>query len=300
MRNEQLVRVATYAAVSVATTLFLLKLYAWWETGSVGVLASLVDSAVDIFASIIILFAVRLAQIPADNEHRFGHGKAEPLAALAQSMFIGGSAIYLVIYALQRLLTPVEVQEVMTGVWVMLVSMSFTLILISFQRYVIRKSQSVAIKADSLHYVSDLVVNFIIVVTLLLSAWQWLDPILGILIGVWLGWQAIRLGLSSANYLLDRELPVATKEIISQTILAHPKVKGFNDLRTYRSGSKLCIQLDLELDDDLKLVIAHEISEEVTQSLKLRFEDIDVMIHLEPVSVGRDKNHHQWEREHKI
>ncbi len=300
MANEALIRFATYASVSVAITLLLLKFYGWSQTGSVGILASLLDSAADVFASVMILFAVRFAQVPADNEHRFGHGKAEPLAALGQSIFIAGSALYLIWFAVQRLLAPAELYEVMTGVWVMVISIALTLVLVSFQRYVIRRSQSVAIEADSLHYVSDLVVNFTILLALLLSALQWLDATLGALIGMWVAWQAIKLGLRSAHQLLDHELPDEVRKVIAQMVLAHSKVKGFNDLRTYRSGPRIFIQLDLELDDDLTLVVAHQISEEVTQSLEVMFENVDVMIHLEPVSVGGDLSHHQWEVERKV
>lgn len=291
----KLTRIATYASVLVALTLLLVKAYAWWETRSVGVLASLLDSGLDLVASIMILFAVRLAQVPADNEHRLGHGKAEPLASLAQSVFIAGSALYLILHAIDRLLFPQMIQTPEIGIWVMLFSMLLTLSLVGFQRYVIRRTGSSAITSDSLHYVSDLGANFAVLIGLLLVSWLWVDAFLGLLIGVWIAWQALKLAYLSSNQLLDRELPDELRAEIQEIVLSHPDVRGFNDLRTFRSGPTIFIQLDLELDDDLSLLQAHAISEEVTANLLKQFDNADVLIHQEPVSLRDDPDHHQWE-----
>lgn len=299
MKELKLVRVATYASVSVAIFLLIIKAYAWMETSSVGILASMLDSAVDIIASVMILFAVRLAQEPADNEHRFGHGKAEPLAALAQSVFIAGSALYLMLHAIQRLVDPVEVQDPTLGAWIMLASLVLTSCLVLFQRYVVRKTGSTAIESDALHYFSDWIANLTVLVGLLLSVYGWIDSTLGLLIGGWIGWQAIRLAIRSANQLLDHELPEAIRNQIRDIVLANVEVEGFNDLRTYRSGPTIFIQLDLELDDHLSLVNAHRITEEVTQALLDVFENADVLIHQEPMSIRLDPEHHQWEMENR-
>ncbi|MGC9387160.1 MAG: cation diffusion facilitator family transporter [Hydrogenovibrio sp.] len=295
----KLTRYATYASVLVALILLLVKGFAWWETRSVGLLASMLDSAVDVVASVMILFAVHIAQRPADNEHRLGHGKAEPLASLAQSVFIAGSALYLVLHALDRLVFPEAVRDADLGVWVMVFSMALTLALVLFQRYVIRKTQSSAIESDSLHYVSDIGANFAVMLGLLLSAWLWVDATLGLLIGVWIGWQAVRLAVASANQLLDRELPDSVRDDIRDIVLSHPQVRGFNDLRTFRSGPRVFIQLDLELDDHLSLWMGHQIAEEVTEQLCRNFDNADVMIHQEPVSFRNKPGHHQWEVESK-
>jgi ferrous-iron efflux pump FieF len=299
MKEYRLVRIATYASVSVAVFLLVIKALAWLETGSVGILASLLDSAVDIVASLMILFAVRLAQEPADHEHRFGHGKAEPLAALAQSVFIAGSALYLVIHALQRLIDPVEVQDPQFGAWAMLLSLLMTTLLVMFQKYVVRKTNSTAIEADALHYFSDWIANLAVLLGLLLSVYGWIDSTLGLLIGAWIGWQALVLAKQSGNQLLDHELPEDIRNQIRDIVLAHEDVEGFNDLRTYRSGPTIFIQLDLELDDHLSLVDAHHITEEVTRSLVEAFENADVLIHQEPVSIRDDPEHHQWEMENR-
>ncbi|MBN2607389.1 MAG: cation diffusion facilitator family transporter [Thiotrichales bacterium] len=298
-KEYRLVRIATYASVSVAILLMVIKAFAWLETGSVGILASLLDSAVDIVASLMILFAVRLAQEPADYEHRFGHGKAEPLAALAQSVFIAGSALYLMIHALQRLIDPVEVQDPQLGAWAMLLSLLMTTLLVMFQKYVVRKTNSTAIEADALHYFSDWIANLAVLLGLLLSVYGWIDSTLGLLIGAWIGWQALVLAKQSGNQLLDHELPEDIRNQIRDIVLAHEDVEGFNDLRTYRSGPTIFIQLDLELDDHLSLVDAHHITEEVTRSLVEAFENADVLIHQEPVSIRDDPEHHQWEMENR-
>ncbi|KUJ74423.1 cation-efflux pump FieF [Thiomicrospira sp. XS5] len=299
MSALRLTRYATYVSVFVALVLLVTKAFAWWETGSVGVLASMLDSAVDVVASMMILFAVHVAQMPADNEHRLGHGKAEPLASLAQSVFIAGSALYLVLHALDRLFFPEAVREADLGVWVMVFSMALTLALVMFQRYVIRKTHSTAIESDSLHYLSDLGANFAVMIGLLLSAWFWVDAALGLIIGAWIGWQAVKLAMASGNQLLDRELPDSMRDEIREIVLKHPQVRGFNDLRTFRSGPTVFIQLDLELDDHLSLWMGHQIAEEVTESLRQNFENADVMIHQEPVSFRNKPGHHQWEVESK-
>lgn len=296
MDSRRLTRLATYASVSVALTLILVKLVGWWLTGSVSILASLLDSTLDVVASVMILFAVRFAQVPADSEHRFGHGKAEPLAALAQSIFIAGSAFYLLVYAVDRLIHPESIDQVPIGIWIMVFSMLLTSVLVMFQRYVVRQTQSTAIKSDSLHYITDIAANGLVAVGLVVTLWrfEWVDAVLAIFIALFIGWSALKLAKESANQLLDIELPEEMREQIQQIILAHKGVEGFNDLRTYRSGPNMFIQVDLELDDRMPLVHAHHIAEEVTQQIQASFPQADVLIHQEPVSLRSDPEHHQW------
>ncbi len=296
MNKAKLVRLATYASVCIATTLFILKMVAWWQTGSLSILASLLDSFVDIIASVMIAIAVQIAQTPADNEHRFGHGKAEPLAALAQSVFIVGSAGFLVLYALDRMVHPQATLEVETGLIIMSFSLFMTLGLIAFQYYVIRHTNSTAIRADSLHYVADVLANILVILGLWLSHIQWLDPLLALAIALWIFRSAILIAKEAANQLLDRELPDEMRLQIQAIILETPDVRGFNDLRTYQSGPNRFIQFDLELDDELTLAESHEITEQVTLALKASFENIDVMIHQEPISLKHVKAHHNWGR----
>lgn len=297
MQTYRLVKLASYASVAVTSLLLLIKITAWLRTDSVSILASLLDSALDIAASLMIAVAVHIAQIPPDKEHRFGHGNAEPLASLAHSVFIAGSAFYLVIYAIDRLLTPQAIQHADAGVWYMVISLLMTLGLIAFQRYVIAKTHSSAIKADSLHYLTDVASTLLVIVSLLLSQYQWLDPLLALAIALWILRSAIQIAQEAANQLLDRELPEEERLEMQQIILSIPKVRGFNDLRTYQSGPNRFAQLDLELDAYLTLKEAHHITEEVTQALKTRFEGLDVMLHQEPVSLKNDPQHHTWGKE---
>ncbi len=292
--ENRLVRLATYVAVAVAIILVLIKLYAWLRTGSASILASLLDSTVDILASLIIMYAVMISQAPADKEHRFGHGKAEPLASLAQSAFIAGSAVYLILYAIESLWMNSALQQVTVGLWVMALSLALTTLLVIFQYYVIQKTKSTAIQSDALHYVSDILTTGLVILGLLLSQLQWLDPILAILIALWIMRSAYTIGRDSVNQLMDGEIDEEMRAEVIRIILATPKVQGYNDLRTYRAGPNCFVQFDLELDDQLTLFESHAISENVVNNLKATFANLDVMVHQEPVSFRHDADHHQW------
>ncbi len=294
LNNQKLVRLATYASVSTALILVSIKLTAWIRSDSVSILASLLDSTLDIAASLIIAFAVYISQIPADKEHRFGHGKAEPLAAMAQSVFIAGSAIYLAVYSIERIFSPQAIAHADTIMLYMIFSLMLTLLLIAFQRYVIAKTQSTAIRADSLHYLSDVFANILVIISLWLSYIDWVDPALALLIALWILHSAISIAKDAGHQLLDHELPNDERQAMVEVMLEHPGVRGVNDLRTYQSGPNKFMQCDLELDDFLTLRASHTITEEVTEQLKSKFPDLDVMIHQEPVSLQNDPEHHTW------
>jgi len=280
-------RLATYASVSVAAVLIVAKLIAWGMSDSVSLLATLLDSVLDAMASLINLFAVRHALTPADREHRFGHGKAEALAGLSQSMFIAGSAGFLLLEAGRTTLNPVAIEHAQSGIAVVLFSMVATLGLLIFQNYVIRKTQSTAIQADALHYRSDLLINGGVIVALWLSmaGWPQFDgPIAG-LIGLYIlfsAWQIIRISL---DQLMDRELPDETRAEIKQMVLQHPAALGMHDLRSRSAGRAVFIQLHLELDDALSLVEAHNVCDEVEAKLLDAFPDGEIIIHVDPQSV---------------
>jgi ferrous-iron efflux pump FieF len=297
MTNARWVRLASYASVATAITLIIIKLVAWIQTDSVSILASLLDSALDGVASIMIAVAVIVAQIPADKEHRFGHGKAEPLAALAQSIFISGSAFYLIVYSIDRLFNLEPIQQADDALLYMTLTLVLTLVLISFQHFVIAKTGSTAIRADSLHYISDVATNIAVIVALYFSYIEWLDPVLGLIIAVLILKSAFNIAKDSGNQLLDHELSEDVRLEIQKIILSTPEVKGFNDLRTYQSGPKRFIQFDLELEDELTLRHAHNIAEEVTKNLKAFDASFDVMIHQEPISMRDHPEHHRWGQE---
>jgi len=208
-RHSRLLRLATNASVATAAILIAGKLVAWAMTGSVSVLASLVDSMMDVAASLINLFAVRYALMPADHEHRFGHGKAESLAGLAQTTFIAGSAVFLILQAFDRLLHPRPLEDVGVGVGVMVFAILATLALLILQRHVIRVTGSTAIRADALHYTTDVLTNASIIIALLLSGYGWpgIDALFALGIAVYILYSAWHIGHEAFQLLMDRELP---------------------------------------------------------------------------------------------
>jgi ferrous-iron efflux pump FieF len=283
--NGRLMRRATYASVSVATILIALKFAAWLATGSVSMQATLVDSMLDAAASLVNLFAVRQALTPADREHRFGHGKAEPLAGLVQSAFIAGSALFLFIEVVRRLIEPKAIENETMALVVMAVSIVLTLGLVSFQRYVVRRTSSLAISADKLHYFGDLLTNVSVAVALVLAAQfglHWADPIFGAGIAIYIVWSAWEIIRQSLDQLMDRELPDEERKRIREIALSHPEVKAVHDLRTRASGRDIFIQLHIELDRAATLVRAHEISDAVEAKLRKAFPAAEVIIHQDP------------------
>ncbi|WP_248465694.1 CDF family cation-efflux transporter FieF [Pectobacterium versatile] len=287
--NPHYARLVTLAAVSataVALVLFIMKVFAWWHTGSVSLLASLVDSLVDIAASLVNLLVVRYSLQPADTEHAFGHGKAESLAALAQSMFISGSALFLILTGLQHSLEPQTLHAPEVGMWVTLIALVATLLLVSFQRWVVKRTHSQAVRADMLHYQSDLLMNGAILVALALS-WKGItraDSLFALGIGGYILYSALRMGYDAVQSLLDRALPEDEHHAIAEVIVNWPGIRGAHALRTRRSGPTRFIQLHLEMDDTLPLVQAHQIADDLEQALREQFPGADIIIHQDPVS----------------
>ena len=280
-------RLATYASISVALVLIVAKTIAWGISDSVSLLATLIDSTLDALASLINLIAVRHALSPADKEHRFGHGKAEALAGLGQAAFITGSACFLLLESGRRIANPVELESYGVGMGVMLLSIVATLALLRFQRYVIRKTDSTAIKADALHYRTDLLVNGSVIVALWLSVqgWAGFDALFAIGIAIYILYSAWEIVKQAFDHLMDRELPNAERDKIIGIANLHEAVHGMHDLRSRRAGMATFIQLHLELDDDLTLLQAHKISDEVEASLQAVYPGAEIIIHIDPVSV---------------
>ena len=283
----RLLRLATYASISVASILIVAKLVAWGLSDSVSLLATLIDSVLDALASLINLIAVRHALTPADKEHRFGHGKAEALAGLSQSMFIAGSAGFLLLEAGRRLISPIAVEAVGISMLVMVFSIVATLLLLGFQRHVIRKTNSTAIRADALHYRTDLLVNGSVILALWLSVqgWAGFDALFACAIAIYILYSAWEIITVSYDHLMDRELPDEQREEIERLVMQHKSARGLHDLRSRHSGTISFVQLHLELDDDLSLLEAHKISDEVEASLLEAFPGSEIIIHIDPQSV---------------
>lgn len=285
---SRLMRAATYAAVGMALTLIVVKVAAFIMTNSVSILTSLADSALDLLASVVNLWAVRHALTPADDEHRFGHGKAEPLSGLAQSAFVAGSAVLLVVEAISRFSGEEQVTSGEVGIGVMVFSIFATLCLVVFQKYVVRRTGSVAINADSLHYTGDVLLNVSVIIALVLATYGdmgWADPVFAIGIAIFLLWNASRIARESIEVLMDRELPEAERSAIKDVVLKHPKVLGVHELRTRSTGLQKFIQLHMVLDPDLTLVEAHSISDQVEAALMADYPGADIIIHQDPDGV---------------
>ena len=281
----RLMRLATYASVATAVSLIFAKAGAWWQSDSVSMLATLTDSSLDLLASLVTLFAVYHALQPADKEHRFGHGKAEPLAGLWQALFVSLSAVFLLYQAIQRLINPQPLSDsAAASIGVMLFAIVITGLLLLFQRYVIKQTGSTAIGADALHYKTDFLINISIIAAIIMTAagWHRVDALMAIAIAIYIfhsGWQIMR---DAINLLMDHELPAEQRQQIQSLVRQHSAVRGLHDLRTRRAGLKVFIQLHLELDAQLSLKQASEICREIEQDLQSHFADAEVLIYPHP------------------
>jgi ferrous-iron efflux pump FieF len=242
----------------------------------------------DVGASLVNVFAVRNALKPADLEHRFGHGKAEPLAGLGQAAFVAGSSLFLVIEAVDRMITPAAISRHGFGIAVMAFSIVATVGLVAFQSYVIRRTKSLAISADSLHYKGDVLIHGSVIVSLLLNVYfgvGYLDPLFGVAIALYLLWNARNIAVNALHELMDRELGQEDRERVVAIAMAHPEVRDIHDLRTRSAGPRSFIQFHLELDKDISLRRAHEISDDVEAKVRAAFPGSGVIIHQDPEGV---------------
>lgn len=283
-----LMRRASSAAVAVALVLVAIKAAAWLATGAVAMLGTLVDSLLDAVASTANLVAIRHAITPADAEHRFGHGKAEPLAGLAQAVIILGSVGFLVVQAVRRLLHPQPLTESLTGIVVIAISILLTLGLVLYQRQVVRRTGSVAISADRLHYAGDLLSNLGVVLALVLggAGLLWADPLIAFAIAGYIGWTAWSILRAAFDQLMDRELPEAQRAQIRRIAAAHPDIIAIHDLRTRRSGLRIFIQLHAVMAPHLPLIEAHRIADDLEARIRAAFPRAEVIVHQDPAGIA--------------
>lgn len=276
---------AALASVTVALTLLGLKGWAAWATGSVAVLASLADTALDVIASLVTLFGVRVAAMPADAHHRFGHGKAEAIAALVQIGIITVSALGIFWQAVARLIAGARTTDAEYGIGVSLVAIVLTLGLITYQRSVIRRTGSIAIGTDRLHYQSDLLLNTSVIAALVLDQYLGLtgaDPLFGIAISLWLLWNALRASRHAVDQLMDKEWPEDKRLRFLAVASCRPEAKGIHDLRTRSSGAHDFAQFHIWVDPTMTVAQAHDIVEAIEGDLAREFPGCDVLIHLDP------------------
>ncbi len=278
---------ARAAMASGATALFLvtLKVFASIRTDSVAMLGSLADTGLDLLASLVTLYGVRFAAQPADRDHRFGHGKAEALAALFQVMIIAISALAIFVRAIGRFTEGYITTEAEYGIGASLVAIGVTLALLVYQRHVIRSTGSVAIQADHVHYQSDVLLNGAVIAALVLDQYlgfRGADPLFGVGIALWLLWGAWRASSQAVDQLMDREWPEAKRQRFLEVAARHPELAGIHDLRTRSSGTQDFVQFHVWVDPDMTIAQAHRVMDEVEERLIAEFPGTEVLIHLDP------------------
>jgi ferrous-iron efflux pump FieF len=278
---------ARAAMASIAMALLLIGLKAWaaLQTSSMAMLGSLADSGLDLLASMVVLAGVRIAAVPADTDHRFGHGKAEALAALAQVALITLSAMFIGYRSIDRLLHGAQTTEAELGIGVSLIAILFTFALISYQRYVVRRTGSVAISTDRLHYASDLALNASVIVALALdqyAGFRGADAIFGLLIAAWLLYGAWSSSSYALDQLMDREWPAVQREKFLAACAEFPEFAGLHDLRTRTSGTHSFAQFHVWVPGSWTVQEAHDRMDRVEQELRDRFPATEILIHLDP------------------
>ena len=282
---SNLTRRAALASVACAILLGGLKAWAAWRTGSVAVLASLADSLLDLVASLVTLGGVHWAAQPADDDHRFGHGKAEALAALFQVAVIAVSAFAILLRAGERLMAQQPSTDPEYGIGVSLVAIAVTLALTRYQQSVVRRTRSVAIGADRVHYQSDLFLNAAVIVALALEAYAGLagaDAVFGIAIGLWLLFGAWRASVDAIDQLMDKEWPEEKRQRFVEVAARHPELIGLHDLRTRTSGVKDFVQFHIWMDPHMTVLESHDVVERLEKELAEEFPGTEVLIHVDP------------------
>lgn len=283
----RLMRLASYASVGVATVLLLSKLYAWWQTDSLAMLSSFTDSVFDVLMSLINMVAVRYALKPADDDHRYGHTSIEDIAGLAQCAFIFAAMAMIILQSIERLSNPhMALASPELGMGVSVLGMALTTALVLFQSYVTRRTRSLVIAADRLHYVGDILFNLGVLVAYILSSrfgLVWADAVIAIIIALVVMWSNRTIGIRAFNNLMDREMPDDEKAAIIAMVAAIPEIRGHHNLKTRYSGTKAFIQLHVEVDANLNFRDAHSIIDRLEKAIMARFEGADVIVHPDPV-----------------
>lgn len=293
--HARLLRLATRASVAVASLLIVIKAIAWWLSGSISMLAGLTDSMLDGATSFLNLLAVHYALQPADDDHRYGHGKAESLAGMAQALFIAVSALLIAFQAVERLKNPEPIGAPWVGIGVIVFSLIMTVALLMLQHRVVKATGSNAVRADSLHYRSDLMLNGSILLALVLASFGWpqLDAWFGLGIAGYILWSAIQIGRQSFAVLMDEELPSDVRQRMLELACSVPGVLGAHDLRTRISGNIWYVQLHLELPGELTLSVAHAISDSAAAEIAEAYPKAEVIVHADPQEVVSEQNRGQ-------
>lgn len=284
-QRGRLTRSAALASMSVAALLLALKIYAAIQTGSTAMLGSLADTALDMVASLVTLIGVWVAAMPADRDHRFGHGKAEALAALVQVVLISISAVGLAARAIGMWIQGGRVEEAEMGITVSLIAMAATVLLLAWQRHVIRRTGSIAIQTDHVHYQSDILLNVGVIAALVLDQYVGLsgaDPLFALGIAAWLGWNAWAASQQAIDNLMDKEWPAEKRQRLLDAVRDNPDLHGLHDLRTRTAGAHDFAQFHITVDPNMTVQQAHEVMDAIEERLLVEFPDTEFLIHTDP------------------
>ncbi|MBA3054568.1 MAG: cation diffusion facilitator family transporter [Sphingomonadales bacterium] len=278
-------RSAAYASIAVATLLLVMKGWAAWSTGSTAMLGSLADTALDLIASVATLAGVWVAAQPDDLHHRFGHGKAEALAAMFQVVLISLSALSLAFHGVQQLIAGARPEAAGDGILVSAIAMAATLLLLVWQRHVIARTRSLAISTDHIHYQSDLLLNLAVIAALALDQYGGFagaDPLFGIAIAAWLAWGAWGASQTAIEQLMDREWPQDKKDRFLEVLGRHPELRGLHDLRTRTSGNRDFVQFHVWVDGAMSVADAHDVMDDIEAKVQAEFPGVEILIHPDP------------------
>lgn len=290
--HTQLKKLAGAASISLSVFLSLLKIFASIYTGSLAILSSLIDSLSDVLASTITFIAIKVSTKPASREFRYGYGKAEAISSLFQSLFIAASGIYVLIDGVKRLYDHQELDDSLIGIGIMIISLILTLVLVAFQKYVINKTNSIALKADSAHYVVDISTNLSIIISLIaikIYKIYWLDSVIAIAISIYLLYMAYDLIKEAILTLMDQELSEKIRMEVEKIIRQQPFTKGVHDLRTRSLGEKYLFEFHLELDEAISLKQAHDFAHLTEDEILKNYPNAQVIIHQEPYGAKEER-----------
>lgn len=287
-----LTRVASLISVCVALVLVFIKVWAWVATGSIAMLTSAADGLVDVLASMVTLIGVRYAGRPADKGHRYGHGKAEAVAAFVQALLLGAAGLVLGGESISRIINPQPLAQLGLGIWVIIGSCCAAVCLVLMQTYVVKRTGSTAIAADRAHYITDVAVNVAVLVALVLEShlgWTRSDSIGALLISFYMIWNARGMAGDALKQLLDRELDIEDRKRIKAAVLSVPGVSGVHDVRTRNGGDRIFVDFHVEVDGNLSVDVGHDIGDAAEVAVSLLFKVADVTAHLEPAGIDDDR-----------
>jgi ferrous-iron efflux pump FieF len=289
MDQNQLIKNASYASVSISILIFIIKVFGWIESDSISLFASLVDSSLDMVSSLFNMIAVSIALAPPDENHRFGHNKVQDLAIFGQSVFFISSGAFSLFVSIKRLIKGHHIVNYDTGLFSMLICLFLGLGLLLYQTYVIRKTNSEIIKADKIHYVSDTATNISVIVSIATSKYFYaIDSIFAILISFYIIYSAIKLLRMSVKNLIDEEFSPDDKEKVLSILKNDTDILGVHDLKTRHAGDKAFIQFHIDLDPSLSLIAAHKISENIIDKIRMAFPNCEVIIHQDPLGYDEE------------